>query len=338
MFGTYRAILALMVAASHIGGVPVLGAYAVFGFYTLSGYLMTLVMQRSYGYGGGGLAKYALNRFLRIYPIYWVSILFSAVVIWVAGKGVAKQFYFVFFLPETAVSWAQNLLLYFPLRWSPRLSPAAWSLTVEIFFYCCIGLGLSRWRGLTLAWFTASVVYHVAITMLHLGWTHRYFTLPAASLPFATGALVYHFRERLRRMFEAAGGGVWIPLALGVVMAANWVGGYWLGRLRGPFFYGNFIIAALLVAALSHQVARSASVARFDKIMGSYSYPIFLVHFPAGLLVLLLGREAGFRFDRTDATLFLFTLPVIFALSWAMRRFVEEPIELVRNRVRPQAP
>lgn len=336
MFGTYRAILALMVAASHIGGAPVLGAYAVFGFYTLSGYLMTLVMHRSYGYGGGGLGRYALNRFLRIYPIYWVSILVSVIVIGLAGRSEAERFYFVFFLPETTASWMQNLLLYFPLRWSPRLSPAAWSLTIEIFFYCCIGLGLSRRRGLTLAWFAAGVAYHAAITVLGLGWTHRYFTLPAASLPFATGALVYHFRDRLRQMFEAAGGGMSIPLALGGLLAANWLAGYWAGQLRGPFFYGNFVIAALLVAALSHQVATSASAARFDKIMGSYSYPIFLVHFPAGLLVLMLAREVGLRVHRTDATLFVLSLPVIFALSWAMRRFVEEPIEGLRNRVRPR--
>ena len=50
MFGTYRTLLALMIVALHLGGVPVIGGYAVFGFYILSGYLMTLIMQTSYGY------------------------------------------------------------------------------------------------------------------------------------------------------------------------------------------------------------------------------------------------------------------------------------------------
>lgn len=49
MFGTYRAFLALMVVALHLGGIPKIGAYAVFGFYCLSGYLMTLIMQTNYG-------------------------------------------------------------------------------------------------------------------------------------------------------------------------------------------------------------------------------------------------------------------------------------------------
>ena len=82
MFGTYRTFLALMVVAQHLGGLQAIGAYAVFGFYALSGYLMTLIMQKNYGYSPSGISKYALNRFLRIYPIYWVSIVTSVALIW----------------------------------------------------------------------------------------------------------------------------------------------------------------------------------------------------------------------------------------------------------------
>lgn len=73
MFGTYRTLLAVMVIFLHLGGMPVIGGYAVFGFYILSGYLMTLIMHKNYGYTRDGVARYAINRFLRIYPIYWVS-------------------------------------------------------------------------------------------------------------------------------------------------------------------------------------------------------------------------------------------------------------------------
>jgi len=57
MFGTYRIFLALMVVALHLGGIPKIGAYAVFGFYCLSGYLMTLIMQTNYGYTATGVTK-----------------------------------------------------------------------------------------------------------------------------------------------------------------------------------------------------------------------------------------------------------------------------------------
>ena len=77
MFGTYRTLLAVMVVFLHLGGMPVIGAYTVFCFYILSGYLMTFIMQKNYGYSKESVAKYALNWFLRIYPIFWIACIFS---------------------------------------------------------------------------------------------------------------------------------------------------------------------------------------------------------------------------------------------------------------------
>lgn len=48
--------MALMVVFQHLGGVRVLGEHAVFGFYILSGYLMTLTLHASYGYSWRGIA------------------------------------------------------------------------------------------------------------------------------------------------------------------------------------------------------------------------------------------------------------------------------------------
>lgn len=47
MFGSFRTLLALGVVISHLGSAPYMGTYAVFGFYALSGYLMTLIMHET---------------------------------------------------------------------------------------------------------------------------------------------------------------------------------------------------------------------------------------------------------------------------------------------------
>ena len=55
--GTWRFFLALLVAISHLWADMVHGpaAYAVWGFFVLSGYLMTLVLTQKYGTDAGGL-------------------------------------------------------------------------------------------------------------------------------------------------------------------------------------------------------------------------------------------------------------------------------------------
>ena len=196
MFGTYRSFLALMVVALHLGGIPQIGAYAVFGFYCLSGYLMTLIMQNTYGYTILGIATYGINRFLRIYPIYWVSILISSALIWLLGSDFSASYKSSMYLPENFLELFKNIVLFFPLRESPRLTPPAWALTVEIFYYILISLGFSRNKHITIIWFAFSVLYHIFALILDLGWQRRYFTITAASLPFSTGALLFHYRQK----------------------------------------------------------------------------------------------------------------------------------------------
>ena len=82
MFGVLRTTLALMVMAFHLfAGIAPLGKYAVFGFYVISGYLMTLVMNDTYGHTWSGRYAFALNRLLRLYPQYWAAATFSIVLI-----------------------------------------------------------------------------------------------------------------------------------------------------------------------------------------------------------------------------------------------------------------
>ncbi|MEJ1355170.1 MAG: hypothetical protein RPU39_10845 [Candidatus Sedimenticola sp. (ex Thyasira tokunagai)] len=195
MFGTYRTLLALMVVALHLGGIPKVGAYAVFGFYCLSGYLMTLIMHSNYGYTLPGISKYAVNRALRIFPLYWVSILFSAVLIWQLGSNFISSYHPAIYMPGNASELSKNLMIFFPFMDVPRLTPPAWALTVELFFYILIGAGISKNKGITLIWFVFSVLYHIGALFFDLGWSHRYYTIAAASLPFSTGALIFHYRH-----------------------------------------------------------------------------------------------------------------------------------------------
>lgn len=69
--GAWRLFLAALVVLSHLWAPMVQGyaAYAVWGFFVLSAYLMTFVLTQKYGFTKQGLRDYAWNRFLRIMPM-----------------------------------------------------------------------------------------------------------------------------------------------------------------------------------------------------------------------------------------------------------------------------
>ena len=172
MFGIYRLLLALMVVMQHLGNVSALGVYAVFGFYILSGYLMTLILHSGYGYSWSGVRRFALNRFLRIYPIYWVACLISAgLVLWL-GAQFTTDFHDPIYLPDDLSSLLRNSFILFGRYSVPRLSSPTWALSVELVFYVLIGLGVSRSKKITGLWFFISVIYTVAVNLMALDWYH----------------------------------------------------------------------------------------------------------------------------------------------------------------------
>jgi peptidoglycan/LPS O-acetylase OafA/YrhL len=339
MFGTYRTLLALMVVTQHIAGVHVLGAYAVFGFYILSGYLMTSVLHHNYGYNLAGVSSYALNRFLRIYPIYWVSILCSVILILLLGANYVTAYHEAMFVPRTAYEYLKNLFLFFPSVESPRLTPPAWALTVELCFYILIGLGLSKTKKMVASWLVLSLAYHLVANALNLGWNNIYFTIPAASLPFATGAFVFHFKKALLHRLNAKIKLIQnsLPVAIFVIILINW----WLGDLSGYSrsicFYINYILCALMVLLLSDRAALSFIPKKVDSWLGDLSYPIYVIHYQVGLMVMAVLNSVGFAYKRPDLHILLFSLPLIILVAWCMVVCIERPIERVRSKVRPVA-
>ena len=191
MFGTIRFVLALLVVVTHVGGWVWPGMYAVFGFYVISGYLMCLVLNRRYGFSVAGFGAYCANRSLRIYPPYWIASLLSFVILANVGQAAASEFWPPWQLPNGWDAWRDNLLLVtLPLVTGGEtlLIPPAWALRVELVYYLALGLGLGPSRTIAFIWFLAAVGYHAALPDTDWqGWRARYYSIPAASLPFSLG-------------------------------------------------------------------------------------------------------------------------------------------------------
>lgn len=343
MFGTYRTILALAVVAHHLLSVPTIGQYAVHGFFILSGYLMTLIMHKSYGYSAEGLISFAFNRFLRLYPAYWIILLLSAAIIIGVGEGNARSYHSGIHMPDSANAWLQNLSLiytsWFPMQVFPRLSPPTWALTLELAFYLLIALGISKSKRITLAWFAASVVFTVGTHFSDRGHDYRYLFLGAASLPFSIGALIYHHRDvilpKVRRFSDTRT----LVILLGMFAFNSLAAGGFklLGFpmfLQSLCFYMNLGLNLAVVSILAGKPNLPVSEA-MDKWIGDFSYPLYLFHWQAGMLVSFLVFKVPQRGPNLNGLVcFLGALILCTVVSYLIIRFVDRPIESLRSSIR----
>ncbi|MBB3268187.1 peptidoglycan/LPS O-acetylase OafA/YrhL [Azospirillum sp. OGB3] len=156
--GFLRLYLSLVVVVSHLGSVPFFPAFdpgmAVFCFFIISGYYAAYALNEVY-VGNGSVKRYYLNRVIRLWPIYAVSIL----ILWPTGL-VHQVFSRAMELPtaSTVAVVVSNVLIvgidvFSHISLAPSdvfiapfgtashngstyiLNLPAWSLSIELLFY-----------------------------------------------------------------------------------------------------------------------------------------------------------------------------------------------------------
>lgn len=344
MFGTVRTIWALMVVVGHIFWVNDFGRFAVFGFYILSGFLMTYVMQKNYGYSHTSKIKFALNRFLRLFPAYWLACAISILLILILGSSEDGK-YAIMTIPDTTLSILANVTLIFP-HWmpnqvEPRLSPATWALTVELFFYTAIALGASKTLYRTYVWIAISVLFILFTYILDLYWHARYFSIPAGSLPFSLGALIFFLVKENKTKF--------IPnvlisypfflfsamFAIAIFVSIAITKGLPLWAMEVLFYCSMFFSFFLVFSlAMGKPFLPFVSTA-LDKKFGDFSYPFYLLHYQAAAIASYLMYDQISIF-KGNTTLFamLATFIILLLLSYVAIKWVDSPIEKLRLKIK----
>ena len=297
-------------------------------------------MHQVYGYSSDGRSGFLKNRFLRIYPQYWLAIFVSVLVVVVVGHDIATDYHHRIYLPTSVLDWTKNISLGFlhwrPVEVEPMLVPAAWALTVELFFYMLICLGISRTLSRVKVWFVCSVAYVLTTYFLNWPWEDRYFPLAAGSLPFSIGAGIFFLASTSNRI--APSDLMTRKLfALFVLNAAFWC----LLRMRGNHefadfgFYSNLLICSLLIYFIARGGIMSNRLMKWDANIGRFSYPIYLVHWQIGLMMSwIIWGEA---FSEPTARGFLNLVIsgfVIIPICWISLRFIDSPVQKIRNAIK----
>ncbi|WP_435008214.1 acyltransferase family protein [Tundrisphaera lichenicola] len=331
MFGLFRYVFSLCVLFSHLYAKTPDGpaAYAVWGFYCLSGYLISLVLNEKYGFDRQGLKSFAVSRTLRLLPAYYAVCLLT-VVVYSAFPDAARTFTLKPEMPGSAIKWFHIVI---PV-WFRRggLLPQFGAVRIEILFYALMALGLARYKGVAWFWGGLSAIVCVVLTVGSASFSTRYATPWGASIAFAVGVLIEHHRQSLPSWKSP-----WAILAAAVV----WGGHIVLIRSIAPdeiFRWGLY--TGLVASAVSIILLRDVNprevpdwLAKADQSLGDLSYPIYLCHWTVAVVASVVLGGKG----RSSLTQLALSFVAIHILSWVIFRYVETPGDRLRKRLTARA-
>ena len=341
-----RAIAALSVLACHITLVYIVlatnseaflhpsaiqrllyaGGFGVSLFFALTGYLIfrPFVKRLAGAVPRISINTYAINRALRILPLYFVVM---AVVLAVENRPLDMWIRFFTF---TENYWSDT---------AGQVNGPAWSLAVEIQFYFLLpllALGIARFARrplraaalIVIALGIASLVARLALVnnpdFVNETWRYRIVT---NFIFFVPGMLLALMESRLRaRPLRLSG-----PLAASDVWFAGGVA-LWLAVVLKGYDWdvliapASFLVLGACVLDLRPGAIHALLSLRWLALLGIASYSLYLWHFP--VLELLTNQGASPELLPLAAL----ALPTTIAVAAISYRLIEEPFLRLRGR------
>lgn len=335
MLGSLRLFLALSVVIAHLTDdvrfFSHWGVFAVFGFYLISGYLITTILHETYSFQ---FSKFAINRFLRLFPIYYILAIATAFIINLSGG--ASTFHPAWSIQTRWEDIFGNIFI-IPFEFydsSFRLIPPTWSVAVELVNYFLLWLIVARNRSLAVLTFLIATTYHIGSFMSGADWGRRYYPAYAALMPFSMGALIYFFRSTTSNPISRFGS----PVT--AISCAAWLINLALCGLTGGagskffnfFFFANLGLFATFLYAALNSPSKSLKI-KWDKELGDLAYPVFLTHWIVGYVM----SQYFLNGQRRGMTLFIASLIPIILVSYVLSKIADRLIEPLRSKVRSGA-
>ena len=329
MFGTWRWFLAILVVVGHLYHPWWPASFGVFSFYILSGFLMTVIINEHYGYSLSGFKGFWINRFLRLYPSYFLACLISMAVIISIPSEFVTNLNNKMILPNSAVEVLTNITI-LGLQEIPdksSLVPPAWALSIEIVYYLVISLWAGRSQSNALLFLLLSITYLAAVYILKdFNWRYRYYHVGAGSLPFAVGTNIYFLRNQFKKYINYISwpNAFFISIA---IYASVFAAAIMAGQTRTTFFYLNILSSSLLLLVLWNSPA--ISFKKIDSFLGDLSYPTYLIHWQIAIFITYF---TGLSFKGWK--LLIVTTLIVTSLSIFDARTVSGPIEQYRKNIK----
>ncbi|MDF2523232.1 MAG: hypothetical protein K0R31_873 [Clostridiales bacterium] len=356
--GLLRTLLALAVVIAHtssIFGYKIVDAViAVQGFYIISGFYMALILNEKYV---NNAHLFYTNRFLRLYPIYFV-ILLSTLLLAIASYFHNGQWGGMHYIVQgykydnvSALTWIFTVVTNLTIvgqDWVPFLAfdsingnifltshyykeahamykfmllPQTWTIGLEIMFYV-----LAPWlvkRNYKIIVGVIGLSFGVRVYLRSIGlaidpWSYRFF--PSELALFLMGVLAYkYYNKQKTSLLQSKISPMVTMVVIILTLVFNYIPLNYAWKQWGYYF----LIMISLPFIFSYSQKSS-----IDRYIGDLSYPIYMAH-----SFVILAIIAIYPANWSQQTVFGF-VTVIFSIILAaiIMRYVQAPIEHIREK------
>lgn len=359
--GILRFILAISVVLFHsspiFGFAFVGGQTAVQAFYIISGFYMTLILTEKYVGANKSYKLFITNRFLRLYPIYWlvliITIIYALVVTaysegtnhgvlanfvkYYSSMGVGSLIFLIF---VNTFLFLQDALFFLGLdtitgsfffttdfhQTDPYVNmfllvPQAWTIGMEITFYLIAPFLVTKKLRIISLLIVASLILRLILRsngLVNDPWSYRFF--PTELLFFMLGTVAYHAYLKIKNYNISL---LYLKLIFGGLMAFTFFFSFInvppnLFALKHPSYLVVFFVCLPFVFQLSKKWKR-------DSRIGELSYPIYISH-----ILLLTWLKDVNVIPQQYLGLVLTIITVLFSIG--LNKLVTDKIEGIRQR------
>jgi peptidoglycan/LPS O-acetylase OafA/YrhL len=366
--GLLRILLALSVVLNHLGGIHGYsiagGLAAVQVFYIISGFYMETVLREKYD-PRRDLGVFYASRALRIYSVYFAALAVSLVVyaaLYLQGGGLFAHIAAnADRLGTSAKAWlalvtfgvfGQDVVLYQKLgadgllfnaggnfgpdpdnslAWKFMALPQAWSISLELMFYCIVPF-LTRLRTVHLIGIVgASLALRIGLYAAGYGgdpWIYRFFPLELAL--FVYGMLARRFYDAHIGAFSVGlrrtVGWAFIAATCLVETVPDLLG---LPRTAAVWpYYATALIALPCLFTMGNHA---------DDRLAELSYPVYMIHW---IVIVAYGAAAPALLPAGWIPVLQVPLCVLGAIAggWAIVTAVERPVDRFRHSLLQRRP
>ncbi len=331
-----RFVLVLAVIHSHTWIPGMQGFSAVFIFYIISAFLITRMVNEIYSPSIMGHFLFLKNRFVRIYPTFWLCMLASLFCLYITDQRMLP------FLPRVTTpnsigEWLNNLSIIGTTsllngRNSEIIVPGSTTLAIEIVFYLIVGMVTGRSKRLTWLGLLASSSF-VCYKLYHgTSFEFLYFSILGTAPLFFLGSLSYFYRGLCDKIYLL---NRWVAIIIACIATSlpvlfN-VQHYPLWEQFALLYTISLVGAYCVICLYKHSTITIASPV--EQFLAGISYPMFLLHFPLiGTAIAISGGAFNYGLETFVAAVIL-----SFVFGSLVVLFVDRPLSNVRKKIRNRA-